>query len=532
QCDAQSPLLPAVLLGGSARAHSITHTQTARCAESTVKTFQCAWTERTTTPVDFTSVGPRKLEEKKSKKNDEKHSAWVQFRPYISVLFHLLAAGTEIGSRMRWTVLLWEYLLVEVTALVCRADGEAERRLEGFVVLSGSNGSEESGVSEKPHTQDECRGYYDVMGQWDPPFVCRTGTYLYCCGTCGFRFCCAYKSSRLDQSLCTNYNTPVWLKGQTPYKKTDPRHDPTKDKTNLIVYVVCGVVAIMALVGIFTKLGLEKAQRPHRENMTRAVASVMQGACQAEHEEAIGRHAQNYDNMQARANNMQGAQMHNMSQAHPYPVLSQLAHVYEQQQPGKELNKYASLKAVASKVNGGFYNKQHCHLTELGAKGSLPLHLTELGAKGSLPLHLTELGAKGSLPLHLTELGAKGSLPLHLTELGAKGSLPLHTMRMEHVEPTASYVTEIPIPKQNEQKPKPTKPHVPHHHMAYSSNTIANPGMLKAWEGTETVGRRKTYGPRKPCMVGQMNELHTARSHHYLPTQPYFITNSKTEVTV
>ncbi|XP_060716016.1 protein shisa-9A [Tachysurus vachellii] len=387
---------------------------------------------------------------------------------------------------MRWTVLLWEYLLVEVTALVCRADGEAERRLEGFVVLTGSNGSEESGVSEKPHTQDECRGYYDVMGQWDPPFVCRTGTYLYCCGTCGFRFCCAYKSSRLDQSLCTNYNTPVWLKGQTPYKKTDPRHDPTKDKTNLIVYVVCGVVAIMALVGIFTKLGLEKAQRPHRENMTRAVASVLQGACQAEHEETIGRHVQNYDNMQARANNMQGTQMHNMSQAHPYPVLSQLAHVYEQQQqqhqqqPGKELNKYASLKAVASKVNGGFYNKQHCHLTELGTKGSLPLH----------------------------------------------------AIRMEHVEPTASYVTEIPIPKQNEQKPIPTKPHVPHRHMAYSSNTIANPGMLKAWEGTETMGRRKTYGPRKPCMVGQLNELHTARSHHYLPTQPYFITNSKTEVTV
>lgn len=141
---------------------------------------------------------------------------------------------------------------------------------------------------------------------------------------------------------------------------------------------------------------------------------------------------------------------------------------------------FLSVLLPASKVNGGFYNKQPCHLTELGAKGSLPLH----------------------------------------------------TMRMEHVEPTASYVTEIPIPKQNEQKPKPTKAHVPYHHMAYSSNTIANPGMLKAWEGTETVGRRKTYGPRKPCMVGQMNELHTARSHHYLPTQPYFITNSKTEVTV
>lgn len=170
---------------------------------------------------------------------------------------------------MRWTVWLWEYLLVEVMVLVCRAEGETERRLDGFVVLSGSNGSEESGVSEAPPKQEECRGYYDVMGQWDPSFVCETGTYLYCCGTCGFRFCCAYKSSRLDQSLCTNYNTPVWLRKQTPHKKNDPRHDPTKDKTNMIVYVVCGVVAVMALFGIFTKLGLEKAQRPHRENMSR-----------------------------------------------------------------------------------------------------------------------------------------------------------------------------------------------------------------------------------------------------------------------
>lgn len=119
----------------------------------------------------------------------------------------------------------------------------------------------------------------------------------------------------------------------------------------------------------------------------------------------------------------------------------------------------------------------------------------------------------------------------HLTEMTSKGSLPLHAIRMEHVEPTATYVTKIPTPTLSEQRPKPSRPHVPHH-MAYSSNTIANPGMLKAWEGTETLGRRKTYNPKKPCVMGQMNELHTARSHHYLPTQPYFITNSKTEVTV
>ncbi|XP_051958366.1 uncharacterized protein LOC127626536 isoform X1 [Xyrauchen texanus] len=249
---------------------------------------------------------------------------------------------------MRWTVFLLEYFLVKVLVLLCRADGEAQQQLEGFIMLSGSNGSrdEQSGVSEAPHTEDKCRGYYDVMGQWDPPFVCQTGDYLYCCGTCGFRFCCAYKNSRLDQNTCKNYDTPEWLTGQTPYKKTDPRNDPTKDKTNLIVYVICGVVAIMALVGIFTKLGLEKAHRPHRESMSRAVASVMQGAHQGQHEEAIGMHTHHYDIVQARANNMQGGQINSMMQTHPYPALSQMSHVYEQQQPGKEFNKYASLKAV------------------------------------------------------------------------------------------------------------------------------------------------------------------------------------------
>lgn len=77
--------------------------------------------------------------------------------------------------------------------------------------------------------------------------------------------------------------------------------------------------------------------------------------------------------------------------------------------------------------------------------------------------------------------------------------------------------------------------------MAYSSNTIAaghSMGLgLKAWDGTETVGRRKTYGHKRPqCTVLEPNQLHSTRGHshsqHFLPTQPYFVTNSKTEVTV
>uniref|UniRef100_A0A0D9R741 Shisa N-terminal domain-containing protein n=1 Tax=Chlorocebus sabaeus TaxID=60711 RepID=A0A0D9R741_CHLSB len=144
------------------------------------------------------------------------------------------------------------------------------------------------------------------MGQWDPPFNCSSGDFIFCCGTCGFRFCCTFKKRRLNQSTCTNYDTPLWLNtGKPPARKDDPLHDPTKDKTNLIVYIICGVVAVMVLVGIFTKLGLEKAHRPQREHMSRALADVMrpQGHCNTDHMERdlnIVVHVQHYENMDTR----------------------------------------------------------------------------------------------------------------------------------------------------------------------------------------------------------------------------------------
>ena len=82
------------------------------------------------------------------------------------------------------------------------------------------------------------------------------------------------------------------------------------------------------------------------------------------------------------------------------------------------------------------------------------------------------------------------------------------------------------------------------HPMAYSSHTMggasrqaAGLGALKGWDGTETVGRRKSYGHKRPqCTVLEQNQLHGSRAHshsqHYLPTQAYYVTNSKTEVTV
>uniref|UniRef100_A0A8D0AXL7 Shisa N-terminal domain-containing protein n=1 Tax=Sander lucioperca TaxID=283035 RepID=A0A8D0AXL7_SANLU len=105
-----------------------------------------------------------------------------------------------------------------------------------------------------------CQGYYDVMGQWDPPFNCNAGVFMYCCGTCFYRFCCQFRQQRLDQSICSNYDTPIWANTGKPVATITEGQDGERDRTHLIVYIICGVVAIMVLVGIFTKLGLEKSR--------------------------------------------------------------------------------------------------------------------------------------------------------------------------------------------------------------------------------------------------------------------------------
>ncbi|XP_071983156.1 protein shisa-8 isoform X1 [Engystomops pustulosus] len=136
--------------------------------------------------------------------------------------------------------------------------------------------------TESPTEADRCRGYYDVMGQWDPPFNCNASSYLYCCGTCGYRFCCQFKHGRLDQSMCSNYDTPNWANtGKPPARGDDSGDDPSKDKTNMIVYIICGVAALMVLIGIFTKLAVEKTQRPQTDmNVSRTLTDLLKQPAQ------------------------------------------------------------------------------------------------------------------------------------------------------------------------------------------------------------------------------------------------------------
>lgn len=181
--------------------------------------------------------------------------------------------GWEMAPRSRGR--LQRSYVVGICCLVLLEPGRAW----GAEPSPGGPGEKSSNGSQAPALEDaapaptepspggdRCRGYYDVMGQWDPPFNCNAGIYQYCCGTCGYRFCCQFKPGRLDQSGCSNYDTPNWVNtGQPPARVDEPPVDPARDRTNMIVYIICGVVALMVLVGIFTKLGLEKAQGPPTE---------------------------------------------------------------------------------------------------------------------------------------------------------------------------------------------------------------------------------------------------------------------------
>ncbi|XP_039719256.1 protein shisa-8 isoform X1 [Pteropus medius] len=149
---------------------------------------------------------------------------------------------------------------------------------------SGRAGAPEGQEPAAPGTAapaggDRCRGYYDVMGQWDPPFNCSSGAYSFCCGTCGYRFCCHDGPRRLDQSRCSNYDTPAWVQtGRPPARARDsvaPR-DPGRERSHTAVYAVCGVAALLVLAGIGARLGLERAHSPRaRRTVTRTLTELL-----------------------------------------------------------------------------------------------------------------------------------------------------------------------------------------------------------------------------------------------------------------
>ncbi|KAG5856342.1 hypothetical protein ANANG_G00006990 [Anguilla anguilla] len=130
---------------------------------------------------------------------------------------------------------------------------------------------------------DVCRGYYDVMGQYDFTFNCSKDTFIYCCGTCHYRFCCQHRSNRLDQNSCNNYDSPVWANTPPPATipldhRPDPGFDPLRQQSNNTVYVIGGVISFTLAVAVGIKVAFHKASRRprHRDiNVPRALVDIL-----------------------------------------------------------------------------------------------------------------------------------------------------------------------------------------------------------------------------------------------------------------
>ncbi|XP_063337783.1 protein shisa-6 isoform X6 [Pelmatolapia mariae] len=124
---------------------------------------------------------------------------------------------------------------------------------------------------------ESCKGYFDVSGQFDSAFECNNTDHRYCCGTCFLRFCCEYKKDRLDQTACTNYVTPGWLETATPSPiPTNDPYDLSMDQTNTAVYITCGIIAFIIVLGVSAKVAYDKATEPPQEmNIHRALADIL-----------------------------------------------------------------------------------------------------------------------------------------------------------------------------------------------------------------------------------------------------------------
>uniref|UniRef100_A0A672HTR9 Shisa family member 7a n=1 Tax=Salarias fasciatus TaxID=181472 RepID=A0A672HTR9_SALFA len=114
---------------------------------------------------------------------------------------------------------------------------------------------------------DVCRGYYDVMGHFDSAFNCSKDTFIYCCGTCHYRFCCPEPSRQLEQDSCKNYDSPDWAKPQTDAMiipeelGPDPGFDPLKQQSHNTGFVIGGVVVFMVAVAVGIKVVFNKVQQ-------------------------------------------------------------------------------------------------------------------------------------------------------------------------------------------------------------------------------------------------------------------------------
>ncbi|XP_057572858.1 protein shisa-6 isoform X3 [Hippopotamus amphibius kiboko] len=411
-------------------------------------------------------------------------------------------------------------------------------------------------------TYETCWGYYDVSGQYDKEFECNNSEsgYLYCCGTCYYRFCCKKRHEKLDQRQCTNYQSPVWV--QTPSTKVvspgpENKYDPEKDKTNFTVYITCGVIAFVIVAGVFAKVSYDKAHRPPREmNIHRALADILrqQGPipiahCERETISAIDSSPKentpvrsssknHYTPVRTAKQTPEKPRMNNIltSATEPYDLsfsrsFQNLAHLPPSYESAVKTHpsKYSSLKRLTDKEADEYYMRRR-HLPDLAARGTLPLNVIQMSQQKPLPRERPRrpLRAMSQDRVLSPERGLPDEFGLPYDRILSDEQL-LSTERLHSQDPLLS-PERTAFPEQSLSRAishtdvfvstpvldryRMTKMHS---HPSASSNSYATLGQ------SQTAAKRQAFASRRHNTVEQL---------HYIPGHHTCYTASKTEVTV
>ncbi|XP_004413674.1 PREDICTED: protein shisa-6 homolog isoform X3 [Odobenus rosmarus divergens] len=411
-------------------------------------------------------------------------------------------------------------------------------------------------------TYETCWGYYDVSGQYDKEFECNNSEsgYLYCCGTCYYRFCCKKRHEKLDQRQCTNYQSPVWV--QTPSTKVvspgpENKYDPEKDKTNFTVYITCGVIAFVIVAGVFAKVSYDKAHRPPREmNIHRALADILrqQGPipiahCERETISAINTSPKENTPVRSSSKNHytpvrtakptpEKPRMNNIltSATEPYDLsfsrsFQNLAHLPPSYESAVKTHpsKYSSLKRLTDKEAEEYYMRRR-HLPDLAARGTLPLNVIQMSQQKPLPRERPRrpIRAMSQDRVLSPERGLPDDFGLPYDRILSDEQL-LSTERLHSQDPLLS-PERTAFPEQSLSRAishtdvfvstpvldryRMTKMHS---HPSASSNSYATLGK------SQTAAKRQAFASRRHNTVEQL---------HYIPGHHTCYTASKTEVTV
>ncbi|XP_069373059.1 protein shisa-6-like isoform X2 [Paralichthys olivaceus] len=295
---------------------------------------------------------------------------------------------------------------------------------------------------------DVCRGYFDVMGHFDSTFNCSKGSYIYCCGTCHYRFCCEHQRNRLDQDSCTNYKSPVWADPQVTAtvptgNKPDPDFKTLPQQNSSTAYVIGGVISFTLVVAVGVRIAFSKvARRPRNRdvNMPRSLVDILRHQSspvqQGERNNAVlsgttsdGRTSKNLYTpiLQSKDNRKRGPRMNNTPQlssgptlhsgsgkgggggsfisggmrhnsshpsfSHSFHNLAQLPPSYEAAMK-PEINRYSSLKRLEKELDeySSYYNSKRRFNNAPPSFHSSQHHLPwggeyTLGSRGTLPLN-------------------------------------------------------------------------------------------------------------------------------------------------